>query len=421
MSAVDIILILWVLQALYGWFNLWLYRIRMRRQNRRLGEPFRRDPMPAIVMVPMKGVRHNFEDYIDGLLNQDYPDYHLVFTVESTNDPLYPVLRDRIGLTDDTLIWTPPLEQAPASAAPATSAGLKRIQLIPAGLTDVGAQKVHNQLRALRELRVEDEVIVGCDADIVPPLDMLSRLLSPINHGSHVASTGYRWLIPMHRRLGMHTASVINSSVATMGGPEWCNLMWGGAHAVTREMHEKIGLVEKLKGAFNDDLQIAHHIRAAGEKISYLRSLMLASPEYYDWKEMFTFGWRQYFHVRFYAPWAWWMALLIGALYIAGSCVAWISLLSGSVSALIPIGLVFLFNQLRANERIALVKTLFAVNEIIHLRPTFRLERFATLFWMSIHFLMVCRAGIGRTVTWSGIAYRVRGRQDVTVVSRAEE
>ena len=418
MTVVDLILILWVLQALYSWFNLRLYRVRLRRQDRRLGEPLRRASMPAIVMAPMKGVRHNFEAYIDGLLNQDYPNYHLVFTVESTEDPLYPVLRDRIGLTDDALIWAPLHEPAPASAAPTTSAGLERIRLIPTGLTDVGAQKVHNQLRALRELRPEDEVIVGCDADIVPPVDMLSRLLSPINHGTHVASTGYRWLIPMHRHFGMHTASVINSSVATMGGPEWCNLMWGGAHAVTREMHEGIGLVEKLKGAFNDDLQIAHYIRAAGEKVSYLRSLMLASPENYDWNEMFTFGWRQYFHVRFYAPWAWWMALMITGLYIVGSSVAWISLLAGCLYSLIPIGLVFLFNQLRANERIALMKSFFSSEEVARLRPTFRLERFATLFWMSIHFLMICRATIGRTVTWSGITYRVRSRQDVTVVSR---
>ena len=93
-------------------------------------------------------------------------------------------------------------------------------------------------------------------------------------------------------------------------------------------------------------------------------------------------------------------------------------MLSGCLYSLIPIGLVIFLNQLRANERIALEKSLFSDEEVERLRPTFRLEPFSTLFRMSVHFLMICRSGIGRTVTWSGITYRVRGRQNVTIVSR---
>ena len=417
-DAITALLILWSLQGFFGWLNVWLYRIRMRRQDKRLSAPFQTEPMPTIVMAPMKGVRHNFEAYIDGLLNQDYPDYHLVFTVETMEDPLYAVLRDRIGLIDEKLVWAPQSEPAPAAESPEVSSGLKQIRLIPAGLTEFGAQKVHNQLRALQELRPEDKLIVGCDADIVPPRNMLTLLLSPLNHGTHVASSGYRWLIPMHRHLGMWTSTEINSSVATMGGPEWCNLMWGGAHALTREMHEQIGLPEKLVGAFNDDLQTAHYVRKVGKRICYVRSLMLPSPERYDWSDMFEFGWRQYFHVRFYAPWAWWSALFITALYLFGSLSAWTSLFTGSLSAAIPIGIVFLFNQMRAGERIALMKSLFSEEEIRQLKPTFIFERFLTFFWMGIHFLMVCRAGIGNTVRWSGVTYRVTGRQNATVVAR---
>ena len=414
------LLVLWSLQGFYGWLNLWLYRIRMRLQDERLNQPLETPPLPAILMAPMKGIRHNFETYVGGLLNQDYPDYHLVFTVESTDDPLYSKLRDRLGLTDEKLAWPPPTEPPPNGSSTEVSPGLRRIRLIVVGLCTEGAQKVHNQLRALQELRDEDRLIAASDADINPTPDMLTRLLGPLNQGTHVASTGYRWLIPLHRHLGMWTASVVNSSVATMGGPEWCNLMWGGAHALTRKAHEEIGLTEKFKGAFNDDLQTAYHVRREGKKIAYLRSLMLPSPEKYDWPTMFGFGWRQYFHVRIYAPSAWWSALLITALYLSGSVAAWGSLIAGNLKVLLPICIVFLFNQLRASERIALQKTLFSEEDLDRLAPTFFLEKIGTFFCMAVHFLMVCRSRIGNKVTWSGVTYKVTGRQQATVVARPD-
>ncbi len=415
------LLVLWSLQGFYGWLNLWLYRTRMRIQDEELDQPLGSPPLPAILMAPMKGIRHNFEFYINGLLNQDYPDYHLVFTIESTNDPLYLRLRNRLGLTDEILLWSPYAGPPPDGSSVKVSPGLRKIQLIVVGLCYEGSQKVHNQLRALQELREEDRLIAASDADINPPQNMLSRLLKPLNQGTHVAATGYRWLIPLNRHLGMWTASVVNSSVATMGGPEWCNLMWGGAHALTREAHEEIGITEKLKGAFNDDLQTAHHVRYKGKEIAYIRSLMLPSSERYNWITMFEFGWRQYFHVRIYAPWAWWSTLIITALYISGSAAAWVSLITGEFKILLPIGIVFLFNQMRASERISLQKTLFPEKDLNRLKPTFILEKFGTFFYMTVHFLMVCRSRIGNKVTWSGVIYRVKGRQQATVVSRSDE
>ncbi len=396
-----------------------MYRKRMRWQDERLEAQLDKPPHPAALLSPMKGVRHNFEPYINGLLNQDYPDYQLIFSVESTREPLYTKLRDRLGLSDEKLIWNPGLEAAPVGS-PVVSSGLKRVQIVVAGICETGAQKVHNQLQALKELREEDALIAACDADILPPFDLLGKLLKPLNQGTHIASTGYRWIIPMNQRLSVLTATVINGSVATMGGPEWCNLMWGGAHALTREFHEEINLSEKFVGAFNDDLQTAHHVRKEGKKIAYIRSLMLPSPEDYDWSMMFEFGWRQYFHVRVYAPWAWWSGLFITTLYLWGLITAWGALMTGNLKAFIPIALVFVLNEMRAHERIQLIKILFSPEHIEALKPTFSLERFGTFFWMFVHFLTVCRSGMGRIVTWSGITYRVTGRQKTEVILRKE-
>lgn len=418
-TAIWVLWGLWLLQGLFGWFNVFMYRIRMRWQDERLAAPIPKPLLPAVLLAPMKGIRHNFEPYVGELLNQDYPNYHVIFSVESTRDPLYCKLRDRIGLSDDKLIWRPEVEPA-AQGLPAVSPGLKRVQLIIAGLCETGAQKVHNQLRALRELRDEDALIAASDADILPPRNLLRQLLGPLNQGTHTASSGYRWIIPMNRNLGMLTASVVNGSVATMGGPEWGNLMWGGAHALTREFHEEIDLTDKFVGAFNDDLQAAYHVRKAGKKIAYLRSLMLPSPEDYNWSSMFEFSWRQYFHVRIYAPWAWWSGLSVTALYLCATLTAWSAIFAGYFKAFIPIAFVFVLNEMRAYQRIELMKTLFSGKHLEALKPTFALERFATFFWIFVHFLTICRSGIGQIITWSGITYRVTGRQKAEVITRNE-
>ena len=66
-------------------------------------------------------------------------------------------------------------------------------------------------------------------------------------------------------------------------------------------------------------------------------------------------------------------------------------------------------------------KTLFPEKDLNRLKPTFILEKFGTFFYMTVHFLMVCRSRIGNKVTWSGVIYRVKGRQQATVVSRSDE
>ena len=416
--AIWVLLTLWSLQSFVGWRNIRLYRLRMPQQDERLGAPLKGAPQPAALVLPMKGIGDSFDEFIQSVLNQDYFNYQVLLSVESKTDPLYGKLRDHLGLTDENPTWQPASETSPSALPLAVAPGLKRIQLIVAGVCEKSAQKVHNQLQALENLRANDGIIAGCDSDFIPPPDMLTRLTAPLNQGTHDASTGYRWLVPLERRFSMWTASVINASVATLGGPEWSNLIWGGAFALDRNAGRKIDLKAILSRSFNDDLQITHFLRKAGMKIAFVRSLLLPSPGNFSWSELLEFGRVQYFHVRFYAPWAWWCALFITALYVAASLAAWALLLSGDLRAVVPIGIVGLFNQLRASHRIRLVSSLFSTEQVSRLRPVFVLERLGTLFWMTLHFAIVCASGLGNSVTWSGVTYWVKGRKEVEIASR---
>ncbi len=41
------------------------------------------------------------------------------------------------------------------------------------------------------------------------------------------------------------------------------------------------------------------------------------------------------------------------------------------------------------------------------------LDAWATPLWMGLHLLFILRAGIGRTMTWRGIRYRLLGPQRI--------
>ena len=51
----------WLLQGLFGWFNVFMYRIRMRWQDERLATLHDKALLPAVLLAPMKGIRHNFD------------------------------------------------------------------------------------------------------------------------------------------------------------------------------------------------------------------------------------------------------------------------------------------------------------------------------------------------------------------------
>ena len=79
-----------------------------------------------------------------------------------------------------------------------------------------------------------------------------------------------------------------------------------------------------------------------------------------------------------------------------------------------------MLNEMRAHQRIELMKTLFSDKHLEALKPTFFLERHATFFWIFVHFITIFRSGIGQIITWSGITYRVSGRQKAEVIMRNE-
>lgn len=407
----------WFLHGLFGWYNVWAYRKKMIAQDELNARKPEKPIRPAAVFIPIKGVRSNFIPFFDGLLNQNYPDYHVVITVETEEDATFAAVCRYLGFKNGERVLTH--ENCPPDG-PKMAPGLRQVRLNVAGLSDNCSQKIHNQLSAIKYFEDRDRIIAFGDADILIGPDWLTRLLGPLNHETHPVSTTYRWLIPEKPTWPNLLASVINGSVGTLGGPEWCNLTWGGSYALTREAYEIVDLPESYKGALNDDLQMAHVTHHAGLRIGFVRSLMRPTPIDYSWSDMFWFAWRQYFQVRIYSPYVWAISFVATFFYSATFLITWISLFWGNPWALVPIGYMFFLNQIRATERVKVINYIFEGKDLDRLKPHFWLDRFTTAGLFFLHFIFVATTVFATKITWSGITYRVTGRQKTTVLSRSE-
>lgn len=361
----------------------------------------------AWVIVPVKHADAHLAAHARSLCGQDYDDYHVVFVVESETDSAWPVLNDAIA-------------HAPTGRA---------VLLLSGEAPPTRGQKVHNQIVALKHLEdhlQDDHVIVFADADAAPGPLWLARLMGKLKWKEVVgATTGYRWLVPEEGKpatFWTHMASLMNSSAASFLGIRDHTRAWGGSMAMRVETARRGNLLERFEGALTDDYQVTRLCRDLRLRIVFTPEALIASPTDLDRAAFFNFAYRQYLLVRIYAPLDYWRALGVTALYSIGFVSAAAALvvlplaMPGTFYWLLPLAaLLFVcgFDQGRAWYRRRIVRHAFGDDILNRLHRTLWYDRWLTPLWMALHMLVILRAGFGRTMTWRGIRYRIRGRQSV--------
>ncbi|MCG8400306.1 MAG: glycosyltransferase [Firmicutes bacterium] len=199
-TALWIILIsLWVSWCAQAILSVLLVRKFARRLTRTPREVYETYRPKAVVIVPFKGIEPGIEEHIQRLAEQSYPDYRLVFIVQSEDDAAHDLL-----------------QQAARSSA-------RVCDIVIAGdAPPTVGQKVHNHLRALEFIKNQqwnERVWVFADSDAAPGSDWLGNLVGPLHDKRTGVTTGYRWLIPDcppplqgGATIWSHFASIINSS-----------------------------------------------------------------------------------------------------------------------------------------------------------------------------------------------------------------
>lgn len=380
-----------------------------RRQDRLWGDGSR-DQKPVALILAVKGFDLQASPrFFNAIFAQNYSDYRVIVCFESWDDTIAQWLKEQFDLPGELNVWT----------HPDPNSGLKSVTLVCAGAATDEGQKVHNQRAAFEELTDHDTIVAFADADIYCKPDWLARLVAPINQGTHTLSTTYRWLVPKRPTLPAQLASVINGSITTQGGSELTNVLWGGSMAISREVFEALDVPKLFAGSLNDDLRLSKAARRAGNRIAFVRSLILPSMIDFNWRSFVEFTKRQYTQVKFFSPILYTGTNFVLGFYVLGLASIVAALVYGYFYAWVPLAAAYIIDQFRALARQQIYLSLFEEHGIR--RKLFEaswLEHMLTPIWMVLHWLLVVSTWTQSRITWAGIRYRILSKSKTKVLKR---
>ncbi len=349
---------------------------------------------PAAVIVPCRGVDPELHENIRALRQQEYPEYEVIFVLESRSDPAYAVIREVV-------------EREPG--APVT--------VLEAGRASDCGQKVHNLLIALEHLEARPsetrpEVYAFTDSDALRDRHWLRHLVAPLRVLDVGATTGYRWYIPTGG-LASLLRSLWNAPIATALGPHPHNFAWGGSMALRRETADRIRLREYWRGSVSDDYRLTEAIRRAGGSVVFVPQCLLPSLGECSLREVLEFTTRQIVITRRYALHLWVLLTLSTSLFLvaffwsgARAIAQFVSRGEATEPTLAFLS-VYIPGVLKAMVRThAVERLLTAYRE--QLRP-YRMAYWFLYPLASVLFFYNCMvAAFSRRISWRGIRYELR-------------
>ncbi len=411
-SALFIIWGIWLLLIFISAFRVFTYLIARRRQEKKwkVGEENQKG---AAVIIPVKGFDpRSTPPFFNTLFAQDYRSYRVIVTFESWEDPVAQWLSEELEISEDNPVWTHPVDNSSLREIIGTSGGHAQAE----------GQKVCNQRAAFQHLNEDDEILVFADGDISMGTDWLARLTAPLNCGTHPLSTTYRWLVPKRPSFPNQLASVINGSITTQGGWEVSNVLWGGSMAMERAIFDDLDVPSLIKGSLNDDLRISKAARKAGNKIGFVRSLVLPTMIDFNWSSFLEFAKRQYTQVKFFSPILYFSTNVLLAAYAIGFFSVIAALIYGMFYAWIPLTAAYVIDQFRGLARQQVYLSLYPQNGIRKkLFATCWLEQMLTPFWMVLHWLIVVSTWTQNRIEWAGIQYKIISNSQTEILNRSTE
>lgn len=247
-------------------------------------------PWPKVALViPCKGIDPDLEENLRRHFHHDYPDYVILFTVASADDPACPIIQK--------LIQT---EKGPPA------------KLVVAPLLPDCTEKVSNQIAAYQQIGPDVEVIVGADSDgLARDRYWLASLVAALKRGNLIS--GFRWYIPPRPSFVGYLHSAWDATwflLHALG-----KTTWGGAMAFTRESYNRLGYEDALRRAITDDLVLQVRTHRGGGSTGFTPGGMMISEPAERFGDFYRWAVRQSQNVRLVTPWLWLMGFFAANVY----------------------------------------------------------------------------------------------------------
>lgn len=347
----------------------------------------------ATVVLPCRGMEENLARNIDALLHQNYASYEIIL-VTTENDEAFPLLQQ--------------IAQEYAGSA----------KCVIAPTASACAQKLANQLAAIRAADPSSDFFVFVDSDGVSGPDFLSAILKPLSDPAVGVCTGWRWYVPESGGYWSYVRSAWNAGAMPFLVDNRHNIAFGGAMAVRCEVFYRARVGEVWSQAVSDGLSLARAVKDLGMKVHYEPACLMVTRDGGDWREVLEWTNRQATISRVYMPEFWCFTAIAHSLTI---------LLAIAVVALGAFTWGWMGALGAASIYLALIETNAALT-LLALRPplssagvkltsgdTFRyLIAAPVAVWL--YSVNILRSALSRTIMWRGICYRLEAPNRTVVL-----
>jgi hypothetical protein len=218
------------------------------------------------------------------LLEQDYPNYEVVFVTAETEDPAAPHLE-------------------------ALAEEFSHARHVTAGRATHCGQKNHNILCGVAALGKDADIYAFCDSTHSARRDFLRELTRPVAAGETAFSTGY------------HAVDALDDQPVTLGYQITVTFMrllqaasvftqpWGGAMSMSRQAFERYGVEELWASNVVDDCSLAGLLAARRGHMRLCPAALLLTPAASHDREHWV-AWfdRQILFLKFCTPAMWRLA-----------------------------------------------------------------------------------------------------------------
>jgi cellulose synthase/poly-beta-1,6-N-acetylglucosamine synthase-like glycosyltransferase len=351
------------------------------------------------VIAPCRGLDKGLAENLRALVEQNYPEYEIVFVVDDKNDAAVPVIEE---ISRESAV---------------------KAKLIIAPKAAECGQKVESLREAVLHAADRSQAFVFVDSDARPSSDWLRYLVAPLSQEEVGAATGYRWFISKDPSFASEMLSAWNASIASALGPNTkTNFCWGGSTAIRRDVFDRIDMREKWRGTLSDDFALTRAVKEAGLSIVFVPNALTASVENCSFRELLEFTTRQMKITRVYAPQLWLLSFFGSALFVSVMKAAFLIEMFRQTTdfavfaALAMITLVTIFSTAKAWLRLKAVK-------LVLTKYKTELDR---QFWPQITFWLLTpalffynsfAALLSRRMTWRGITYELKSPVETVIIA----
>mgnify|MGYP001419277139 CR=1 FL=1 len=352
------------------------------------------------IVIPCKGNDVGLAENLIGLLEQDHPEYEVIFVVEDISDPAVSIINSLIG-----------------------NAAL-RAELVVAGRSSDASQKVENLREGVLHASERSEVFVFADSDMRPPANWLSSLVAPLQFEKVGAATGYRWFVSEGSSLPSELRSAWNASIASaLGADVRTNFCWGGSMAIRRDVFERLNIRENWKGTLSDDFAVTRAIQGSSLDIRFVPAALVPSHGECTFAELLEFTNRQMKITRTNAPGLWALSFFGSALFnivmLASVTILIVDARSSWswMTAAVTLSAVSFFSIAKSIVRMAAVE--IAIPQ--HRRELGRQKYLHAILWAvtpMIFLLNSLVALVSRRINWRGVEYEMVSHNETRLIRR---